>query len=212
MPRIQRRRLTVAAGVIVVLTIAALASIALADQSSASTETSHRVGSAAAALTALERPGLSSETGQGLDIDPSTVVLVGSFALPSGGRHEVYRAKSRNGWTCILEERPVGTAPNGEPIGLYGGGCSPGALASNAINISVSGAGNVDEAGTQALSIIGVAGSGVHRVALKTSSGAVLPMTLGPDGGFHFSGNASGPTAVVAFDATGSKVNEKSLR
>lgn len=202
--------------VVATLALAVVAGLAaIADQSAASGGGEHKQAiSPRAALDALEQPGLSAETGRGLDIDPSTVTPVGSYALPSGGRHEVYRATARNGWTCILEERPAGTAPNGEPLGLYGGGCSPADSSQYALKISVSAAGNVDETAPRGLSIVGVAGSGIRRVEVRMADGAVIPLAMNAARGFHFAG-ASGhgdPTAVVGFDAAGRKVDEAAVR
>lgn len=168
------------------------------------------------ALEAMSQPSLSPLTGDGLDIDPSSVIKVGSYVLPSGGQHEVYRAKSRNGWNCILEERPVGTAPNGKPLGIYGGGCSPPSAAADALKISVSGAGDVDAENAPAgLSIVGVAGPGVTRVAVRMGNGSLVTVPLNAMRGFHFaasSGGRSAPTAVVAFDALGRAVSERAIR
>jgi hypothetical protein len=186
--------------------------IAMADPSVASGRGRLPVVPAEKVRSELELPGLRAETGFGLDIDPSSVTHVGSFALPSGGIHEVYRAKSRDGWTCILEERPVGTSPNGKPQSIYGGGCSPQALAPHALKVSVSGAGNVDASGAEGLSIVGFAGPAVDRVGLRMSDGTVVPLVLNPSRGFHFSGAAAmkvSPVAVVAFDRAGAKVNER---
>lgn len=189
--------------------------IVMADPSTASGRGRLPVVPAEEVREELEQPGLRAETGFGLNIDPSTVTHVGSFALPSGGLHEVYRAKSREGWTCILEERPIGTSPNGKPQSIYGGGCSPQTLAPHGLKVSVSGAGNVDEPGSEGLSIVGFAGPGVDRVSLRMSDGTLVPLVLTPTRGFHFSG-ARGmmvpPVAVLAFDNAGAKVNERSVR
>lgn len=184
--------------------------------SSASGGDRHPATSAEVALEAMSQPSVSPLTGDGLDIDPSSVTKVGSYDLPSGGQHEVYRAKSRNGWNCILEERPVGTAPNGEPLGIYGGGCSSPSAAADALKISISGAGDVDAENPPAgLSIVGVAGPGVTRVAVRMRSGALVTVPLNATRGFHFAASSqdgAAPAAVVAFDARGRTVAERAVR
>lgn len=182
----------------------------IAGQSAASGGERRQVASPRAALDALEQSGLSNETGRALDIDPSTVTQVGSFLLASGGRHEVYRAKTRDGWTCILEERPAGATPDGEPLGLYGDGCSPAGSSENSLRVSVSAAGSVDEAGARGLSIVGVAGSAIGRVEVRMTDGVVIPLAMNAARGFHFAGAQGNgrPAAVVGFDAAGRKVDE----
>lgn len=166
-------------------------------------------------LAGTAQGGVPSQTLGALNLDPASVTQVGSFALPSGGRHEVYVAKSREGWTCIVEERPVGIAPNGKPVGLYGGGCSPGSLPEHGLKISTSGAGNVDAPGTEGVSIVGIAGSKVERVVLRLANGKSVALPLSAANAFQYSvgvrdvGSASSPATVMAFDAGGKKVNEK---
>lgn len=176
------------------------------------------VGAAGIDLTGTAEPGVSSQTQKALNLDPASVTHVGSFALPSGGRHELYRATSRDGWTCIIEDRPVGIGPNGKPLGIYGGGCSPGSLPENGLKMSVSGAGDVDApAGTAGVSIVGIAGSKVHRIMLRLTNGALVPVPLNAANAFQYAvsprdaGTTSSPATVVAFDSVGKKVNEKAL-
>lgn len=187
----------------------------VADPSAAFREDDRTAPSSKEALAALERPSLGAKTGEGLDIDPSTVTQVGSYPLSSGGRHEVYLARSRNGWTCILEERPAGFAPNGERGGIYGGGCSPTDASATWLKISVSAAGNVDASSPPpGLSIVGIAGAGIGRVAVRMQDGALLTLALNAAGGFHFSGSSGhgAPVAVFGFDAVGRQVAETQVR
>lgn len=169
-------------------------------------------------LAGSAQRGVASHTQEALNLDPASVTQVGSFALPSGGRHEVYVAKSRDGWTCIIEERPVGIAPNGKPLGLYGGGCSPGSLQEYGLKISISGAGDVDAPGTEGVSIVGIAGPKVERVVLRLSNGKMVAVPLNAANAFQYTvsasdiGSNSSPATVVAFDAGGKKVNEKAVR
>lgn len=189
--------------------------IAIADPSAASGRGRLPVVPAEEVRKELEQSGMRAETGFGLNIDPSTVTHVGSYALPSGGLHEVYRAKSRDGWTCILEERPVGTTPNGKPLTIYGGGCSPQTLPLHGLKVSVSGAGNVDDPGSDGLSIVGFAGAGVDRVSVRMADGTLVPVALNGTRGFHFTGvtgTTVQPIAVVAFDKAGVEVNERSVK
>lgn len=184
---------------------------------SAATSRVSPIGAAGVNLTGTAEPGVGSETQEALNLDPATITHVGSFALPSGERHEVYKATSRDGGTCIIEERPVGIAPNGKPLGIYGGGCSPGPLSEYGLKVSVSGAGDVDVPGTTGVSIIGIAGSAVQRIMLRLTTGALVPVPLNAANAFQYAaslrnvGTESSPTAVVAFDAAGKRVNEKAL-
>lgn len=159
-----------------------------------------------------------SQTLEALDLDPASVIRVGSFQLPSGGQHDVYVARSREGWTCIVEQRAVGVAPNGKPLGLYGGGCSPGPLPEYGLKISMSGAGDIDAPGTRGVSIVGIAGSGVDRVVVRLASGRGVAVPLNAAHAFRYSvspsdiGSPSSPAAVLAFDADGKKVSERPVR
>lgn len=166
----------------------------------------------------IKTTGLSKETIAMLDLDPASVTAVGSFALGSGARHEVYLAKNGSGDTCFVEERPVGQTPDGNPLGIYGGGCTPGGLAPGAIKISVSAAGDPDVPRTEAVSVVGVAGLDVRSVTVRLRNGKTIPVPLTAGNAFHYAippaevATDSAPAEFQAFDGRGNKIGQASLR
>ncbi len=164
-------------------------------------------GEASPTLRELEADGLSDHVVRMLELDPATIQAVGSFAPTTGGRHEVYLARTTAGRTCLVEERVFDT-PGNVP-GIYGGGCDPGPLGPGDLKLAVSAQGDPDAPGTRGVSIVGVAGSEVRRVAVILRDGRRLPVELNDRNAFQYSvapasaGRASAPLSFEARDASG---------
>jgi len=166
----------------------------------------------------LQRSGLTQSTierlAARLGVDPATIEPVGSFALQGGGRHELYSARTSNGGTCLVEERPIASTPDGRPMALWGGGCSPGALGPGELKVSVSAAGNVDDAGTSGLSVVGVAGDAVREVRLDLGDGREVAIPMNARHGFQYTLSSSHPgrsPSIRAFDARGVETDSESI-
>jgi hypothetical protein len=232
--RLRARPTVVASGGLVVLVVVGIAA-SLAFRSSAGSQNPKSVSAASSGRQVIadsaddqtnpwsfaeqERPGLAPQIVASLTarlgVDPATIELVGSFSLPGGGTHEVYSAKTSDGGVCLIEERPIGTAPNRKPNGISGGSCSSGPLPPDGLKISVSAAGNVDTSNAPMMAIVGLVGSAVKDVKLKRSDGASFSLGLNGAHGFGYAVPAASgatPVAIEAFDQSGAKIRTERLR
>jgi hypothetical protein len=196
------------------------AALATTDPLTGARGDSHRQPASALAAgdaVRLDANGLSSHVIEMLDLDAATVRAGGSFSTGDGGSHEVYLARNGQGEWCLVEERVFGKLGGTKVDGIFGGGCSPGALRASDLKVSVSARGDPDAPGTQGVSIVGIAGSSVRgvRVTLGNGQTRVVPLTAG--NGFHYSvpagdvGRLTAPRSFQAVDVEGRVIHRVSV-
>lgn len=132
-----------------------------------------------------------------------------------GGQHRLFIAPTAKGETCLVEDVESGTTPDGRPLRVYGGSCSPDVWLGHRIAWTIHSSGaNGDR---QRLTLVGVARPSVASVALVNALGERRVASLTPTSAFVFDLSAAEnalfePVAIVALDGVGRGVDRMSLR
>lgn len=130
-----------------------------------------------------------------------------------GGEHRLFLAPTAKGETCLVEDVESGTTPDGRPLRVYGGSCSPDVWLGHRLAWTMhSGAAN----GAERLTIVGVARPSVANVALVNAAGERRVAALTPSSAFVFDlaaeNAAFDPVAIVALDRAGTEIDRMLLR
>lgn len=168
-------------------------------------------------VEAAKRTGLPERTIQQLELKPTTVRRIATFALLREREHRVFLGERRDGWTCLIDDVTSGTTPDGRPLRVSGGSCSPRLFAKQpaAIKIGTS-LRNGNPQGEW--HVVGVAAPQVGRIAVVDSAGVEYPVQLNADNAFRFQMSedrlAAGdrPVRLVLFSRSGEGMSEIALR
>lgn len=168
-------------------------------------------------VEAAKRTGLTERTIQQLELKPTTVRRIATFALSREREHRVFLGERRDGWACLIDDVMSGTTPDGRPLRVSGGSCSPRLFAKQpaAIKIGTS-LRNGNPQGEW--HVVGVAAPQVGRVAIIDSAGVEYPVQVNAENAFRFQMSedrlAAGdrPVRLVLFSRSGEAISEIALR
>lgn len=132
-----------------------------------------------------------------------------------GGKHSLFMAPTAKGETCLVEDVESGTTPDGRPLRVYGGSCSPDVWLGHEIAWTMHSGGATDRA--TPITLVGVARSSVAAVALVNLAGERRLAALTSTSAFVFDLSAAenaafDPVAIVALSRGGNEIDRMSLR
>lgn len=131
-----------------------------------------------------------------------------------GGEHSLFMAPTAKGETCLVEDVESGTTPDGRPLRVYGGSCSPDVWLGHQIAWTMH-SGATDRA--TSLTLVGVARSSIAAVALVNVADERRVAALTSTSAFVFDLSAAetaafDPVAIVALSRSGGELDRMSLR
>jgi hypothetical protein len=153
-----------------------------------------------------------------MNLAPESIRTLGAFRSRSGEEHNLFRARTNAGETCIVEDSVTGTTPQGEPLRVYGGGCSASGANDHPVRWSLSTAGGPDAENMDGLRIVGFAEAGVSRIEVVDSDGKINAVELSDAGAFLYEASISRlaagiePVRLMAYDRADVRIYDVVLR
>jgi hypothetical protein len=217
---------------VIAVTLAAsfFAGLAISSGSDASTAARHQGGVGVIAtpaalgdspsspiVEAAKRTGLPERTIEQLKLKPTTVRRIATFALTREREHRVFLGERRDGWTCLVDDVTAGTTPDGRPLRVSGGSCSPRMFAKQAAAIKIgTSLRNGNPEGEW--HVVGVAAPHVGRLVVIDSAGNEYPVQVNAANAFRFQMSeerlAAGdrPVRLALFSQSGEPISDIALR